>query len=112
VRDAPPDLLQAPVIVEIARRDGHCRVTALDRRDNTSLGLHRDVHADLYRRENQAGQRKAAKQPPRREYAEARSSALALDIVGLRTGGVPVIRFRDSANMIKAPVAMGVKIQA
>jgi hypothetical protein len=42
----------------------------------------------------------------------AQFSALALDIVGLRTGGVPVIRFRDSANMIKVPVAMGVKIQA
>jgi ABC-type branched-subunit amino acid transport system substrate-binding protein len=108
-RTAPSDLLQGKALADVLLRDGIQKVAIVARDDAYGTGLQEIVKAELERAGLPTGQVRALTYAAE-EGAKPDFGAVADEVRGFGPDGVLIIGFGESAAVIKALDAAGVKL--
>jgi ABC-type branched-subunit amino acid transport system substrate-binding protein len=113
-RTSPPDMLQAKAIADIIMRDGHTKVAIIARDDSYGSGLAEGVRTDLISAGIKAGNMQVLKYEAKDNYdPKADAAKLFTPIAGqiktFEATGILLVGFDESALVIKALVAAGIK---
>ena len=115
-RTAPPDRLQAKALADILMRDGVGRVAIVARGDDYGLGLEKGVQGDLVAAGLKAGDIHALSYEAKDAYAPGDQAKLfkplAADVKAGRADAVLIIGFDESALVVRALKAAGVRFRS
>jgi ABC-type branched-subunit amino acid transport system substrate-binding protein len=116
-RTSPPDVLQAKALTDIIMRGGHQRVAVVARDDSYGKGLAGNVQANLGVAGIKPSDIKVTLYPAKDTYdpkvdTDGIFKPIAKDLKGFQPDAVLLIGFDESAFVIKAMVADGVKIRS
>ncbi|MFF5231035.1 ABC transporter substrate-binding protein [Dactylosporangium sp. NPDC000521] len=113
-RTSPPDMLQAKAIANIIMRDGHTKVAIIARDDSYGSGLSDGVRNDLTAAGIKAGNLLVLKYEAKDNYdpktdATKLFAPIAGQVKNFEATGILLVGFDESALVIKALVAAGIK---
>lgn len=110
-RTSPPDVLQSKALVDVIMRYGARRIAIVARKDSYGLGLRDKVVEQLKAAGIKDVNIKALDYEVRDDYRINDFESQARTTVDFRADSVLVIGFAESANMIKALSASGMKFR-
>lgn len=116
-RTSPPDVLQAKAIADIIMRDGHTKVVIIARDDSYGSGLAEGVRSDLTAAGIKPSNMQVLKYEAKDNY-DAKTDGpklfvpIAQQVKDFQATGILLVGFDESALVIKALVAAGVKTTA
>jgi ABC-type branched-subunit amino acid transport system substrate-binding protein len=111
-RTSPPDDLQAKALVDVIMRYGAQRVVIVAREDSYGRGLRSKVEQDLRAAGVKADQIKTLGYEVRDSYTVEQFAELAAAATDFKPDAVLVVGFDESANVIKALSARGMRFHS
>jgi ABC-type branched-subunit amino acid transport system substrate-binding protein len=113
-RTSPPDVLQAKALADIIMRDGNRRLIMIARDDTYGTGIQHNVQADLASAGFPSGNIRLLTYPPKSQYPDADLDSIFLPIArtvrAFQPDSVLIVGYDESALVIKAMVAAGIKL--
>jgi ABC-type branched-subunit amino acid transport system substrate-binding protein len=116
-RTSPPDVLQAKALNDVIMRDGHTRVAIIARDDSYGKGLGTNVQKNLLAAGLKQSNLKLTLYTAKDTYdaktdVDGIFNPIAKDVQKFGADGVLLVGFDESAYVIKALVAAGVKVDS
>jgi ABC-type branched-subunit amino acid transport system substrate-binding protein len=116
-RTSPPDVLQAKALNDTIMRDGRTKIAIVARDDSYGKGLAENVQANLRSAGIKPDNLKVTLYPAKDKYDPKADvdnifAPIARDVKNFGADGVLLVGFDESAFVIKAMVAAGVKVQS
>jgi ABC-type branched-subunit amino acid transport system substrate-binding protein len=116
-RTSPPDVLQAKALTDIVMRDGRSKIAIIARDDSYGKGLANNVQNNLQAAGIKAGDVKVQMYKAKDTFdpkvdLEGVFNPIARQVKSFGADGILLIGFDESALVIKALVAAGVKVRS
>jgi len=116
-RTSPPDVLQAKALTDIVMRDGHSKVAIIARDDSYGKGLANNVQNNLQTAGIKPADIKVQMYKAKDTFdpkvdVEGVFNPIARQVKAFNADGILLIGFDESAFVIKALVAAGVKVRS